>query len=95
MNNFILSLFIRKLRRNTFSKCDTTTAAAPNAPAPCQETTPPEVYALGMYRSNKSRGADMDNATVAKKKEIYNVKLAHIIRIMGRLGLKEGTIWVL
>jgi hypothetical protein len=48
-----------------------------------------------MYRSNKSRGADIDNATVAKKKEIYNVKFAHINRIIGRLGLKEGAIWVL
>jgi hypothetical protein len=48
-----------------------------------------------MYRSNKSRGADNDKITVAKKKETYNVKLAHINLIIGRLGLKEGAIWVL
>jgi hypothetical protein len=48
-----------------------------------------------MYRSNKSRGADIDKATVAKKNEIYNVKFAHINLIIGRLGLKEGAIWVL
>jgi hypothetical protein len=45
-----------------------------------------------MYRRSRSRGADIDKATVAKKKEIYNVKLAHINLIMGRLGLKEGVI---
>jgi hypothetical protein len=52
------------------------------------------VYALGMYRRRRSRGADSDKTTVARKKEMYRVRLAHIIRIIGSDGLNEGDIWV-
>jgi hypothetical protein len=47
-----------------------------------------------MYRSSRSRGADSERITVARKNEIYRVRLAHIMRIIGSEGLKEGAIWV-
>jgi hypothetical protein len=36
----------------------------------------------------------MDRITVARKKEIYRVRFAHMSRIIGSEGLKEGAIWV-
>jgi hypothetical protein len=69
-----------------------TTADPPKTAAPVQLTTPPDVYALGMYWRSRLRGVDREMTTAARKKEKYRRKLRNMNAIAGRVGLKDGVI---
>jgi len=57
------------LAMKTEMVCAITTADPPNTAAPVQLTTPPDVYALGMYWRSRLRGVDREMITAARKKE--------------------------